>query len=234
MFTDIHLHLLPGMDNGPVRPWESERMFALLYANGVRAAVLTPHFDADIEAIEDFVTKRRLSYDKMREILGEKARHFGFYLSAEVIMRVGLSTLPSLPSLCIPKTNILPLSLPISDKIDPNTMKELATIIQKRKLRPLICHIERHHLFYGEKEFERLLSLPSSLFAVSASALEDNRLAFLLFCKLREGKEIFLGSNGHNARNRPPLLLPDYIPDGICKRTLLALAERTHLLFHPR
>lgn len=234
MFTDIHLHLLPGIDNGPARPWESERMFDLLYANGVRCAVLAPHFDPDIETIEDFLIKRRLSYAKMRENLGEKARHFGFYLSAEVFLRDGLSTLPSLPSLCVPKTNILPLSLPISDKIDPNTMRELAAIIQKRKLQPLICHLERHHLFYSEKEFDRLLSLPSTLFQVSAGALEDSKLSFLLFRKLQEGKEIFLGSNGHNARNRQPLLIPAYISDGIQKRTLTALAERTHLLFHPR
>ncbi len=231
MFTDIHLHLLPGIDNGPARPWESERMFDLLYEEGVRAAVLTPHFDPDKEEIEDFLTKRRLSYAKMREVLGKKAHHFAFYLSAEVFLVQGVSSLSALPSLCIPKTNILPLSLPISDHITPETMKELATIIQKRKLRPLICHIERHHLFCDEKEFDRLLSLPSSLFAVSASALDDRRLAFLLFCKLQEGKEIFLGSNGHNARGRPPLLFPDYISDAICKRTLVALSERTQLLF---
>lgn len=233
MFTDIHLHLLPGIDNGPARPWESERMFELLYDNGVRGAVLTPHFDPDAETIEDFLAKRRLSYAKMREILGEKVRHFRLYLSAEAVLRVGLSMLPSLPSLCIPKTDILPLSLPISYKIDPDTMRELAVIIQKRKLRPLICHLERYHLFYREKELDRLLSLPSTLFQVSASALEDEALSFLLFRKLLEGKEIFLGSNGHNARNRLPLLIPPHISDGIAKRTLAILAERTHRLFHP-
>ena len=234
MFTDIHLHLLPGMDNGPARPWESERMFDLLYANGVRAAVLTPRFDADRETIDAFLIKRRLSYAKLKEILGEKAHHFGFYLSAEAVLTSGLSSLPSLPSLCIPKTNILPLSLPISDRLTPDIMKELAFLIQKRKLRPLLCHIERPYLFYSEKEFDRLLSLPSSLFQVSAHALSDSRFAFLLFRKISEGKEILLGSNGHNARSRPPLLFPEPLPEGISKRTLLALARRTHLLFHPQ
>lgn len=42
--TDIHCHILPGVDDGSHSMSQSRRMLDLAWENGIRAIIATPHF----------------------------------------------------------------------------------------------------------------------------------------------------------------------------------------------
>ncbi len=227
MFADAHVHLLPRIDNGPCRLWEAEDMLRAMYAAKVRAAVLTPHFNADDEGIAEFTVRRKLAFTSLLQAVPDLRRNFRFFLSAETELVPGVSSLRDLSELCIPKTRYLPVTLPIGTYIPPEIMREIATLIQKRKIYPLICHLERYITFYKEKELQKLLSLPCAIFCISPAGLDCDDTARLIFRNLQAGKRFLIGSNGHNTRSRPPVLTPDWIPHGICARVLSILTEET-------
>ena len=56
--TDIHSHILPGMDDGSRSTEESLAMLAASAAQGVRAIAATPHFYAMENSPEEFLARR--------------------------------------------------------------------------------------------------------------------------------------------------------------------------------
>lgn len=227
MFADAHIHLLPGIDNGPCRLWEAEEMLRSIYANGVRAAIITPHFHADSEDLPAFLVRRRMAFSSLFRAVPDIRLNFRFLLSAETEIVPGVSALRLLPELCIPKTRYLPITLPLGDGIQPEIMREIANMIQKRKIYPFVCHLERYITFYKEKELQKLLSLPGAVFCISATGLYSQETAGLLFRNYQNGKRFLLGSNGHNTRSRFPVLSPEDIPSGLCARVHRILLEET-------
>jgi tyrosine-protein phosphatase YwqE len=70
-FTDLHSHLVPGVDDGSVSVEESLSCLAALRAEGVAALVTTPHLllpqlatDSDIDRVLDF---HRRAFDELAE-----------------------------------------------------------------------------------------------------------------------------------------------------------------------
>ena len=59
--TDLHTHILPGMDDGAVSVETSLEMLRMERDQGVDAVVLTPHFYRDRERPEQFLARRRAS-----------------------------------------------------------------------------------------------------------------------------------------------------------------------------
>ena len=43
-FTDIHTHILPGVDDGAQSMTQALRLLRMAWENGTRAVVLTPHY----------------------------------------------------------------------------------------------------------------------------------------------------------------------------------------------
>lgn len=215
MKTDAHIHLLPGMDTGPREAWEGAAMFCEAYENGVRAFVATPHYFCDRETIPEFLVRRHSAFRRLADAVGRRVYRVLFLCSAEVMLMPGVSGLSELSSLTIPGTDLLPVDFPPSDRISDDVMRELAVIVQKRKLRPLFCHLERHYTFFSSEMFEKqLLGFTHGAFAVSADAFPNNELSAALIRPLNNGKLFFIASNGHGLRNRRATLAPHGVLSG--------------------
>ena len=65
--TDLHTHILPGMDDGAKTPEESLQMLRMERDQGVDTVVLTPHFYRDRERPEWFLARRRASAEALRQ-----------------------------------------------------------------------------------------------------------------------------------------------------------------------
>ena len=55
---DFHTHILPGMDDGAADVSTAVAMIRKLQEQGVERIVLTPHYYAENESVEEFLERR--------------------------------------------------------------------------------------------------------------------------------------------------------------------------------
>ncbi|HOR22980.1 MAG TPA: capsular polysaccharide biosynthesis protein, partial [Ruminococcus sp.] len=66
MLTDLHCHILPGIDDGAKDREMSLAMLDMMKEQGVGRAVATPHFYAHREkSVEAFLEKRRAAFQSI-------------------------------------------------------------------------------------------------------------------------------------------------------------------------
>lgn len=72
-FVDLHSHLVPGVDDGSSSIEESRTSLAILYAEGVRTLVTTPHLLVphleDDDAIDRELSRHRSAFDRLHEAI---------------------------------------------------------------------------------------------------------------------------------------------------------------------
>ena len=68
--TDLHTHILPGMDDGARTVKESLKMLRMERSQGVDTVVLTPHFYRDYETPEHFLQRREESVRVLETVIG--------------------------------------------------------------------------------------------------------------------------------------------------------------------
>ena len=84
--VDFHTHLLPGMDDGSASVTESRAMLDLMGAQGVTAAVLTPHFYPERESPDviiisgDLVSRSETNFETVGKTLAKLCRIAPVYM----------------------------------------------------------------------------------------------------------------------------------------------------------
>ena len=68
---DWHTHILPAVDDGSRDIEESLKMLSELKAQGVDCVVATPHFIANAESVEEFISRRDEAYASLAESMSE-------------------------------------------------------------------------------------------------------------------------------------------------------------------
>ena len=90
-YTDIHCHILPGVDDGPSNLEESLTLACSLVKNGFSRVVATPHY------IEDYSQDFRRTVEEQFACLSHALREAGIpltlYLGGELLLTPALSKL---------------------------------------------------------------------------------------------------------------------------------------------
>lgn len=203
--ADMHCHILPGVDDGPVSMDESLAMLELEYQDGVRVVFLTPHY---------------------RE---------GMFETSREECRVQFAALKHQCSILFPDLALFPgcefhacLDMPQMAAREPfyrmaggdSVLIEFSASDEKFSIRshiqrlimegfhPVIAHVERYPAC-RDIHFLTELKEMGALIQVNADAiLGADGLGFLLFARrlLREGLVDMIGSDSHNTRDRAPHL----------------------------
>lgn len=198
--TDFHSHILPKMDDGSRSTEESLLMLKSLSGQGIERVVVTPHFYANDESVSDFLSRRKISFDGLNNILTEDMPKI--VLGAEVRYYDGISRLQDLKSLCIKGTNLLLLEMPFS-KWTEYTLRELTDISSNGNVTIVLAHIERYMKFQKADVFYRLIE-SGVLMQINASFINDFFTRRKAIGLLKNGDIHFLGSDTHNMNNRAP------------------------------
>lgn len=203
---DWHSHILPAMDDGSQHVQESITMLDLLAEQGVSCVIATPHFYANEESVEDFLQRRKASFDELMQAVN--GQHPTILCGAEVKYYPGISKMKELGALTVEGTNILLLEMPMI-KWTEYTVKELIELAGTRGLTIILAHIERYLSFQDRGVIERL-SECGLLMQTNASFYTGffNRQKALQL--LRMGVVQFIGSDCHNLTSRAPNLRPAY------------------------
>jgi len=200
--TDLHTHILPGIDDGAPDMETALSMLDAEQKQGVNTVALTPHFYRSRELLSDFLTRRDSAWDRLKNNLRNK-KHPQLILSAEVAYVPGIADWTELEHLCYTGTKILLVELPVAPWND-EMFHQLYAIEVRRGITPMIAHIDRYINMQSKVHFEQLLEMGFPI-QVSTAAL----LRF--FGRSRAMKLIteygaVPVSDCHNMDTRPPNL----------------------------
>ena len=206
--TDLHTHILPGMDDGAPDVETSLAMLREEALQGVDTVVLTPHFYRDQERPEHFLARRERAADRLaRAILDlteeERQTMPRLILGAEVAWVPNLAYWEELPQLCVGKSNYLLLELPFSPW-NEHMVNQLYDLLGRTGITPILAHLERYRRSQRRELMEEVVSLGVPVQFSADTLLHPLRRGRVLKELREEGN--FLASDCHNLTSRPPNL----------------------------
>ncbi len=197
---DWHSHILPEMDDGSKSVDESLQMLRMLSEQGVGRVIATPHFYANNESVQNFIMRRRESYEKLSTHLFEGAPEI--VLGAEVAYYSGISRLPNLTELCAEGGKCLLLEMPMS-RWTEYTVKELEELAMHGRINLVLAHIDRYQHFQSSATWARLCD-SGCIMQVNASALLSFSTRRRMIKLMKNQSVHCVGSDCHNVTARAP------------------------------
>lgn len=199
---DWHSHILPGLDDGSKDVAESVSMIGMQASQGVETIIATPHFYANDETVDSFLSRRSKAMEALKPQLPENAPRI--LLGAEVRYYQGISRLEGLKKLTVEGSKLLLLEMPMGVWTE-SMVRELVELSGKSSVRIVLAHVERYMKQQKQSVWDRIIE-SGILMQVNASffaSFTSKRKALNL---LQNGVVQFVGSDCHNITTRPPML----------------------------
>ena len=203
---DWHSHILPAMDDGSRNLDESIEMLRSLMHQGVDTVIATPHFYANEESVEEFLSRRRESCEQL--CANKTDCDIRIVCGAEVRYYPGISRMEELKKLAIEQTNLLLLEMPMA-RWTESVVHELVELANMRGLKIIMAHIERYFALQNRKTFDMLIE-NGILMQVNSSFFERIGTRKKAIDLLETGYVHFIGSDCLNTTTRPPKIAPAY------------------------
>lgn len=212
--SDLHTHILPGIDDGSASLEQSVAMLGIQWEQGVKTVVLTPHFYPRTDTPEQFLRRRAQAFSDLREAVGDKSLP-RMVCGAEVRYFHGISDCDCLEQLTIGDGRCILIEMG-TPPWTGQMLGELEDIYRKQRLIPVLAHIDRYisPWRYGAV-LKSLQKLPVMLQANGSFFLRPATRALALRM-LKDGQIHLIGSDCHDLADRRPNL--DRVVDVICRR----------------
>ncbi len=198
-FTDIHNHILPGIDDGSPAIEESLRLIRRFKNLGVYDFICTPHIMNDYypntrATISEALEKVKLALGESNDLKEIKIR-----AAAEYMMDQNFMELLEAGDILTLKDNYILVEMSYFQA--PINLQEILFQLQTRGFKPVLAHPERY-AYYHSKDLRKYEDLKNRgcLFQVNALALSNHygtgiqKTAFQL---LEAGMIDFIGSDAH-------------------------------------
>lgn len=222
--TDLHTHILPGMDDGPEALSDAAELLRMESLHGVERVALTSHYHMEQETAAHFLERRETAFQALQARCPE-----GITLKrgCEAFFTPALLE-AQLEPLCLEGTKVLLLELPVLQK--PAFLKEVLLRIREQGITPLIAHVERYR--YVDRD-PRLLAewiRWGALIQVNAGSVIRGGLARSL---IRWGLCHVIASDTHSLCHRPPNLQEamEAVSGAVGREKALELEQNAAVLF---
>ena len=205
-FTDIHTHILPGVDDGAQDIGQAMRLLRLAWKNGTRTVILTPHYRGEYK--ENTPNQLKTEFEMLQELAKDELPGLQLYLGHEVAFEVDapqavnagkvMSLNHSRYMLLEFKTNVL------RTQIINGVMETFQC-----GFIPVVAHVERYDISRTDDTLiEELLEMGALLQLNADSVMGVNGGKVKRFCHklLKFGAVHFVASDAHDQKYRPPLL----------------------------
>ena len=199
--SDLHSHVLPGIDDGSGSLEESLAMLRETAAQGITLMAATPHFDPRSDTPEAFLSRRNEAARMLRENMEPGMPRL--LLGAEVRYFRGISESDALPLLTLEGGKALLLELPPAPWPE-EIWQELAQFRQRTGILPIIAHIDRYISPFRTRGIPERLGELDLLVQANSGFFLKKTTASLALRLLREDKIHLLGSDCHGMRYRLP------------------------------
>lgn len=203
-YTDIHIHILPGVDDGARNEDSTSRMLDIAYADGMRTMICTPHFHGGY--METTQEGNNQAFETLKRIAAAKYPDMNFYLGNEVYyfesmdewLRDGrLATMAGSSYVLV--------------EFSPGvTIRELNNAV--RHLRqtgyiPILAHINRYVELVGNIDRVYDLIDNGAYIQINTEALNGtmgHKVKKFTKKLLKTGSVHFIASDAHSSRSRRP------------------------------
>lgn len=207
--TDLHTHILPGMDDGARTAEESLALLRMEQEQGVNTVVLTPHLYRDRENPAHFLHRRERAMGELERALDglspqEREAMPRLLLGAEVTWCPNLADLDGLDKLCIGNTQNLLLELP-SVPWNARMIDGIYDLISRTGITPVIAHLERYLKYQSSQMLGEVLALgvPVQVTGDALTRFSTRRAALGLL----DGRgDRLIASDCHRKDTRPPVM----------------------------
>lgn len=199
--TDIHTHILPGIDDGAPDKETAVRMLEELRAQGVTTAVLTPHYYGRFHSPRAFLNKRKEAFDKIRDVI---PRGMNVRLGAEVHFSDAFAGSEQSAQLAIEGTRYVLMELPFSSEWNNLLFRKIRYFMDETDCVPVIAHFCRYLQVRKNPALLSELSAMGCLLQVNASAFLDPKDRRLIFAAMKHNLVHCIGSDCHNLADRAP------------------------------
>lgn len=204
-FTDIHSHLLPGVDDGSRNMEQTLEMVKIAYENGIRKIIVTPHYNRRYNLVNADVFD---VYDEVRTAIRQSALDMLLYLGNEIYYD---SEVPEL--LEQGQINTLAGSNYVLVEFSPVTVfqniKEGLYQILLSGYRPILAHCERYQSIVEHRDYVKELIEMGVYIQVNATSVTggNGRTAKKFVKQLMKSDDIhFIATDAHSDGTRAPKL----------------------------
>ncbi|MDD3414342.1 MAG: capsular biosynthesis protein [Bacteroidia bacterium] len=204
--TDMHCHLIPGVDDGAADERTAKQMLQMEYADGVRRIIATPHyrrgmFETPMETIlKQFKVLQDLAAQVADDLQVELGCEYHSHLEMTEAMLVHeRPTLASSPYVLVE----------FSSRHTYRNLWNQVCSLQQEGFEPIIAHIERYPCLREHPERLHDLADQGIFLQVNAgSILGEDGMGVKRFCKrlLQEELIDFVASDAHDTDKRRPNL----------------------------
>lgn len=226
---DWHSHILPAMDDGSKDPDESIAMIDSLVSQGVDTVIATPHFYANDESVDEFLSKRESSFGLLKDKINSE--RVNIICGAEVRYYPGISRMEDLDKLTIGKSRLLLLEMPFA-KWSDHTIKELLELENMRGIKVILAHVERYPALQDIHLIDNLINNGVQI-QVNANFFTQFYTKHRAIKLLALGYIHFVGSDCHNMTTRSPKIDDAYsfIDKKLGKNFVLQMSEYGYSFF---
>jgi len=204
---DLHCHILPGLDDGPLSAAESLEMCRIAVEDGIRTIVATPHMLNGM-----FPVDRKAILQGMEEFSGLLYRES---IPLRILPGADVHLDPSVPDLLDRGALVTVadlgrhLLLELPQDIVPEGTADLLFQVQLKGVTPIITHPERNIEIQQDPGILDDLVRAGSLTQVTAGSLTGDFGSCVRRCSLRlleSGTAHLVSTDAHNAGRRSPRL----------------------------
>ena len=166
--TDIHSHILPGIDDGAPDISSSIQLLKGLYQLGIRKTIATPHIIADLYRNTNFTIQ--VALDELQLACANENMDITISAAAEYMLDEYFVNLlnQNIPLLCIYKNLVL---TELSYATSSENLNEIAFAMLSNGYQPILAHPERYVYYHNDYSNYGLLKDMGFLFQVNVLSL---------------------------------------------------------------
>lgn len=206
MFTDIHSHILPAVDDGAVDEKTAAGMLRMACAGGTSHIIATPHFIAG--AVENPSALVREKCLELQGLADREGISISIHPGAEVFISPDIPELFDKGVICtLNDSSYILLELPMSGI--PVYTEDILYELQLKGLTPVIAHPERNRdIFLNPGILAGMVNrgILAQVNSGSITGLYGRKIRRAALRLIKKGLIHFVASDAHTCRLRSPLL----------------------------
>lgn len=208
-FTDIHSHVVYGVDDGAKTQEDMFGLLDLTAADGTTRLYATSHVELGLHPFD--AEKYQAHLEEARRYCAEKEYELELIPGAEIYcspLMVSYIQDRRLPTMGDSDAVLLEFST--ESKLEE--MTEILSVTVDAGYRPIIAHIERYHLMgwmtpgFLKRKYPVLFQVNASSFVRKGSLMFRWKLRYWL----KQGWIDYIASDAHSVKYRPPMMSRGY------------------------